>query len=138
MSNSAITPFLSYLGWSFLPNLATSFVQSIYYRLTLRAGTAPPRPGTPQFARDYRRVRIFVLTLYLIYTILQSLYDVKLQGDFYTLLAISPYTTSDREIKSKFRRLAAKFHPDKLTHSPSTPPTPPSQPSCTSAWPQRL
>lgn len=53
------------------------------------------------------------MTLYLVYTLLQSLYDVKLAGDFFTLLSVQP-TSTDREIKSHFRRLAAKYHPDKL------------------------
>ena len=36
-----------------------------------------------------------------------------LAGDFFTLLSVTP-STPDREIKSRFRRLAAKYHPDKL------------------------
>ena len=59
-----------------------------------------------------------MLCLYLIYTLAQSLYDIKLAGDFYTVLGVSP-TSSEREIKAKFRRLAAKFHPDKIRESES-------------------
>lgn len=88
-------------------------MQSIYYKLTVPVGRAPPQPGTPVYASHHRRIRILVLTLYLVYTLLQSLYDTKLAGDFFTLLAVTP-STSDREIKSRFRRLAAKYHPDKL------------------------
>lgn len=44
---------------------------------------------------------------------MQTLYDIRLAGDFYTVLGVSP-TSPDREIKAKFRRLAARFHPDKI------------------------
>lgn len=54
-----------------------------------------------------------MLCLYLIYTLFQTLYEIRLAGDFYTLLGVSTHA-SEREIKARFRRLAAKFHPDKL------------------------
>ncbi|KAK5945684.1 hypothetical protein PMZ80_002891 [Knufia obscura] len=120
MADNALIPVLSYLGWSFLPNLATQFLQTIYYRITLSAGTPHPQPGSPLYARDHRRIRICVLTLYLLYTLAQSLYDVKLAGDFYTLLGVDPYLTTEKEIKSKVRRLAARYHPDKLGASSSS------------------
>ena len=110
--SDTLSPLFSFLGWSFLPNLATQFLQSLYYRITLPAGTLPPQPGTPLHIRDYRRIRITVLVLYLFYTLLQSLYDVKRQGDFYTILYLTPSAT-DKEIRTRQRRLAAKFHPDK-------------------------
>lgn len=117
MADSAIVPLLSYLGWSFLPNLGTQLLQNIYYRITISAGAPYPQPGTPIYARDHRRIRVLVLTLYLLYTLAQSLYDVKLAGDFYTLLSVDPHHTTDKEIKSRLRRLAARFHPDKISQS---------------------
>ncbi len=54
-----------------------------------------------------------MLSLYLLYTLVQALYDVKLAGDFYTLLGVTPWST-DREVKSRFRKLASRYHPDKL------------------------
>ncbi|KAJ9662798.1 hypothetical protein H2198_001250 [Neophaeococcomyces mojaviensis] len=114
MADSAIVPLLSYLGWSFLPNIGTNLLQNVYYRVTISAGQPHPQPGTGRYARDHRRIRVLVLCLYLVYTLAQSLYDVKLAGDFYTLLSVDPYRTSDKEIKSRLRRLAAKFHPDKM------------------------
>jgi DnaJ domain len=46
----------------------------------------------------------------------QTLYDIRLAGDFYSALGLSP-ASADREIKAKFRRLAARFHPDKVRSS---------------------
>lgn len=119
MSDSTVASLVSYLGWSFLPNLLTNWLQNLYYKLTVRAGSPPPQPGTILYARDHKRIRILVLTLYLLYTLAQTLYDVKLVGDFYTLLSVDPWSTTEKDIKSRLRRLAAKFHPDKLGSSPA-------------------
>ena len=59
-----------------------------------------------------------MLCLYLLYTLAQSLYDIRLAGDFYTVLGVTP-TSSERDIKAKFRRLAARFHPDKVRDNDS-------------------
>ena len=93
--------------------MATSLIQSLFYNLTKRAGSPRPQPGQALYAYHRRRIHIFVLGLYLLYTLLQTLYDIRLAGDFYTVLGVSP-TSPDREIKAKFRRLAARFHPDKI------------------------
>ena len=114
MSDSALTGIFSFLGWSFIPGYATSFLQTFYYKLTIRAGAPTPQPGTPLYAYHHRRIRIFVLCLYLLYTLIQGLYDIRLAGDFYTALGVTPYST-DREVKARFRRLAARFHPDKVS-----------------------
>lgn len=49
----------------------------------------------------------------MVYTLSQALYDVKLSGDFYVLLGVTPWST-EKEVRSRFRRLAARYHPDKL------------------------
>jgi hypothetical protein len=81
--------------------------------VTLPAGSRYPQPGEPLFAYHHRRIRVFVLSLYLLYTLAQALYDIRLAGDFYTLLGVTPWA-SEREVKSRFRKLAARYHPDKL------------------------
>jgi hypothetical protein len=88
-------------------------LQSFYYRLTIRAGSPRPQPGQPLYAYHRRRIHIFVLSLYLVYTFVQTLYDLRLAGDFYTDLGVTP-ASPDREVKARFRRLAAKLHPDKI------------------------
>ncbi len=91
----------------------TSLIQTLFYNLTKRAASPRPQPGQALHAYHRRRIYIFVLCLYLLYTLVQTLYDIRLAGDFYTALGVSP-TSPDREIKAKFRRLAARFHPDKI------------------------
>lgn len=103
---------LSLIGWTFLPNLVTGWVQTIYYGITIRAGDPKPRPGSPRFAEHRRRIHIFVVSLYLLYTIYEADHDLRRQGSFYSDLSL-PLDASERDIKTRFRRLAAVHHPDK-------------------------
>ncbi|CAK7223496.1 hypothetical protein SCUCBS95973_005199 [Sporothrix curviconia] len=109
---------LSLVGWSFLPNFVTGWAQSIYYSITIRAGDPRPMPGTPRFAEHRRRIQMLVVALYLAYTIYEADYELRRAGSFYRDLGV-PLTASDREIKSRFRRLAALHHPDKAGPSAS-------------------
>ncbi|KAG6041702.1 hypothetical protein E4U41_002785 [Claviceps citrina] len=111
-----MSALISILGWSFLPDLVTSFVQTIYYGITIRAGSPKPKSGSPQHARHRRRIQILVMTAYLLYTVYEAGHDVSQTPSYYTELGV-PITATDREIKSRFRRLAALHHPDKKTSS---------------------
>ncbi|KAL2127826.1 hypothetical protein VTI74DRAFT_10115 [Chaetomium olivicolor] len=111
-----MSAFLSLLGWSFLPSLVTGWTQTLYYGITIRAGDPKPQPGTPRWAEHRRRIHIAVVALYLLYTIYEADYDLQRAGSFYTDLSV-PLNATDREIKSRFRRLAALYHPDKAAGS---------------------
>lgn len=126
MSNN----LLSYAGWTFLPNvrspqyapllhcqqpsfvrrliselqLVTGWVQSLYYGITIRAGDPKPQPGTPRYTKHRRRIHLAVIILYLLYTIYEADYWVRLNGDFYQDLGL-PVDVDEKRIKSKFRRL---------------------------------
>ncbi|EFR02970.1 hypothetical protein MGYG_05969 [Nannizzia gypsea CBS 118893] len=108
-----VSRVFSYAGWAFLPGLATSFLQNLYYRITIRAGTAHPQPGSARHSRHNRRIHIAVISSYLLYTIYEDYHSLRVAGDFYSLLKVLP-TSDERTIKSHFRRLAAVFHPDKV------------------------
>ncbi|KAL2263474.1 hypothetical protein VTK26DRAFT_6681 [Humicola hyalothermophila] len=108
-----MSALISLLGWSFLPNLVTGWTQSLYYSITIRAGDPRPQPGTPRFAEHRRRIYMIVVALYLLYTIYEADYDLQREGSFYADLGV-PLTATDREVKSRFRRLAALHHPDKV------------------------
>ncbi|OAA68505.1 4-coumarate-CoA ligase [Niveomyces insectorum RCEF 264] len=92
--------------------LVTGWAQSLYYSVTIRAGDPRPQPGTPRFAEHRRRIHILVVALYLAYTIYEADYDLRRAGSFYQDLGI-PLTASERDVKARFRRLAALHHPDK-------------------------
>ncbi|KAF3384895.1 Chaperone protein DnaJ [Penicillium rolfsii] len=104
---------LPFIGWSFLPNYATSFLQSVYYGITIRAGDPRPMPQTPRFERDRRRIFVLVIISYLFYTLYETFHQVQVAGDYYKVLGVSPFA-DERTIKSRFRKVAAQFHPDKV------------------------
>ncbi|KAI2625863.1 hypothetical protein GGR54DRAFT_593283 [Hypoxylon sp. NC1633] len=104
---------LSLIGWTFLPNLVTGWVQYIYYGLTIRAGDPKPPPNSPRYADHRRRIHILVVSLYLLYTIYEADYDLRRASNYYADLGV-PFSASERDIKSRFRRLAALHHPDKV------------------------
>ncbi|KAH7026126.1 membrane associated DnaJ chaperone-like protein [Microdochium trichocladiopsis] len=104
---------LSFVGWSFLPNLITGWVQTIYYGVTIRAGEPKPTPGTPRYNEHRRRIYILVVSCYLLYTVYEADWVLQRAGTFYSDLGV-PVDASEKEIKSRFRRLAAMHHPDKL------------------------
>ncbi|KAF2967093.1 hypothetical protein GQX73_g6467 [Xylaria multiplex] len=115
-NNKSDNNMLSLVGWLFLPNLVTGWVQSIYYGLTIRAGDRRPPPNSARWQLHRRRIHTLVITLYLIYTIYEADWDLQRRGSFYSTLGV-PLEATEREIKSRFRRLAATHHPDKLSHS---------------------
>ncbi|KAL2824772.1 hypothetical protein BDW59DRAFT_147066, partial [Aspergillus cavernicola] len=104
---------LSLIGWYTLPKYATNTVLYVYYGLTIRAGDPKPQPGSPRYARDRRRVFIAIVTVYLLYTLFEVFQQIQKEGDFYQALGVSPLS-DERAIKTRFRRLAAQHHPDKL------------------------
>ncbi|KAI8963699.1 hypothetical protein F5Y11DRAFT_134775 [Daldinia sp. FL1419] len=104
---------LSLVGWTFLPNLVTGWIQSIYYGFTIRAGDPKPAPNSPQYAEHRRRIHILVVSLYLLYTIYEADYEIRQDSNYYVDLGV-PLSASERDIRSRFRRLAALHHPDKV------------------------
>ncbi|KAH0564889.1 hypothetical protein GP486_001728 [Trichoglossum hirsutum] len=104
----------SYLGWAFLPQLATNFLQSLFYSLTIRAGDPKPSPGSPKHEKHRRRIQIVVISLYLAFTIFEADWNLRRDGDFYQALGVD-HDADDKALKSKFRRLAAQYHPDKIS-----------------------
>ncbi|KEY70284.1 hypothetical protein S7711_06987 [Stachybotrys chartarum IBT 7711] len=92
--------------------LVTSWAQSIYYGITIRAGDPKPAPGSARFKEHRRLIHILVITCYLLYTIYEADYDLRRNSSFYADLDV-PVSAGEREIKSRYRRLAAQHHPDK-------------------------
>ncbi|KAJ2901877.1 hypothetical protein MKZ38_001310 [Zalerion maritima] len=114
-SNNAV---LSLLGWTFLPNLLSSWLQRIYYGITIRAGTPHPIPGSPKYNLHRRRIHILVVSLYLLYTIYEADHSIRVEGNYYTDLSL-PFSATEKEIRSRMRRLAAQHHPDKTASGSS-------------------
>jgi hypothetical protein len=109
MSTSSL---LSYAGWYILPSLATSLLQSTLYTIFIRAGDPRPAPGSPRHNRDKKRIHAFVIIAYLLYTLYEAHYQLRREGDFYSILGL-PIMATEKEIQSRFRRLTVQYHPDK-------------------------
>lgn len=71
-------------------------------------------PQTPRYERHRRNIFLIVIVAYLLYTLYETFHQVQLAGDFYQALGVSPFA-DERTIKSRFRRLAAQHHPDKVS-----------------------
>ncbi|KAI9728797.1 MAG: hypothetical protein M1834_007183 [Cirrosporium novae-zelandiae] len=110
MSSSLI----SYVAWTFLPNMVTGWVQSIWYGISIRAGDPRPQPGSPRYMKHRRRIHIGVIVIYLMYMIFEADWEIRKAGDFYQDLGVSQYA-DEKAIRSRFRRLAVIYHPDKLS-----------------------
>ncbi|KAI5304740.1 hypothetical protein KEM56_006007 [Ascosphaera pollenicola] len=118
---SLLNSAIGYASWAFIPQFITGFAQSIYY--DYRPSKSPaPAEGSPEYARDRRRIYILVVTSYLLWTIWSTYAGIQSERDFYRLLGVTPMS-SEKEIRSKYRRLATMFHPDKVRSSepPVTP-----------------
>ena len=96
--------------------LVTGWLQTLYYGITIRAGHPKPQPGSPRYNLHRRRIHLIVVSSYLLYTIYEADWDIRKESDFYHDLGL-PRSATEKEIKSKFRRLAAIHHPDKLSSS---------------------
>ncbi|KAL3422589.1 DnaJ domain-containing protein [Phlyctema vagabunda] len=107
---------LTYIGWGVLPNMISGWVQALWYGITIRAGDPKPAPGSPKYVLHRRRIQIIVISAYLLYTIYEADWNIRKASDFYQDLGVA-HSATEREIKSRFRRLAAIHHPDKVSSS---------------------
>ncbi|KAF7594405.1 hypothetical protein BBP40_009386 [Aspergillus hancockii] len=107
-----MSSLLSFVGWAVLPNV----------RAGPRGSSTQPVvvPPSPRYTRHRRRIFILVVTSYLLYTLYETFHQVQVAGDFYRALGVSPLA-DDKTIKSRFRRLAAQHHPDKITPGDGAP-----------------
>src|ERR1044071_4088098 len=97
-----MSDWLNFLGWTFLPSLATNWIQNIYYKIVYRAGANIPKPGQQKYASHRRRIYIFVVLAYLIYTIVEVIHSIP--PNYYDLLEVDQNFTT-KELKSNLRKL---------------------------------
>ncbi|KAL1410602.1 hypothetical protein Q8F55_004619 [Vanrija albida] len=101
--------YLSPVLWSLLPGQAVHAALPVL--CSLAPGLLPPAPpGTPAYARNYRRVLTAGILLYLAYALATA--DTGAAGDWYATLGVSPLATDD-ELRRAFRSLSRVYHPDR-------------------------
>lgn len=117
----------SILCWTFLPQFLTNALVSTFYRLSPSSRPTIPPNANPQHlasaqARSqlhHRRARVLLVTAYLLYSVLSVYYaqSVGLEQNYYSLLGL-PREALENDpsgvVKSHWRRLARRFHPDKV------------------------
>ncbi|KAF3145288.1 hypothetical protein TWF703_007872 [Orbilia oligospora] len=111
-SSYNIGPIGSFIGWAFLPNLVTGWVQSFLYRIFTRAGDPMPQPGSPRYMRDRKYIYCFVIATYLAFTIYECWTGIVGHPTFYEMLGV-PANADEKLIKRGFRKATVKYHPDK-------------------------
>lgn len=79
---------LSIGAWYLLPNLVTGWIQTIYYRITLRAGDPAPQPGTPQYIKHRKIIRCSVIGIYLLYCVYEADWNLRQEGTYYQDLGV--------------------------------------------------
>ncbi|BEJ16656.1 hypothetical protein CspHIS471_0600570 [Cutaneotrichosporon sp. HIS471] len=103
------------LLWSFLPAQLTAALLPTLSGLA--PGLLPPSPpGTPGYARNFRRVITALVLGWLAYAFITDRPDEK-GGDWYDLLGV-PVRVGEDGLKKAFRGLSRKFHPDKVGPNP--------------------
>ncbi|KAF2405163.1 membrane associated DnaJ chaperone-like protein [Trichodelitschia bisporula] len=103
----------SWGAWYVLPNLVTGWLQTFYYRITLRAGEHQPRPGEPRWAKHRKNIFILVIAAYLLYTIYEADWELQRASTFYRDLSV-PVDADERTIRTQFRKISVRLHPDKV------------------------
>lgn len=105
---------LSFLGWFFIPKLATASILTVYYRLKYTKRSEEPPRGSPQNKRDGKIVYTLVICAYLAYSLIRVYREVLVKEiPYYEILGLRP-NASSKEIKKEFRKLSLQLHPDKV------------------------
>jgi hypothetical protein len=99
---------LSLAGWYFLPNFVTNWAQTIYYRLTLRAGDPAPQTGTPQFIRHRKIIYCSVIGAYLLYCLYEADWKLQQDGTFYQDLGVQ-IDVGEKTLQKTLRRMQVPF-----------------------------
>lgn len=82
----------------------TGYLQQTLYTIFIRAGDPKPPPNSPRYIRDRKRIHIFVILAYLLYTVVEADYQLRRAGDFYQVLGV-PHDVEEKALQSRFRRL---------------------------------
>ncbi|RHZ75386.1 hypothetical protein Glove_214g36 [Diversispora epigaea] len=98
---------INFLGWTFFPHLATNLIQKIYYKIFYPAGV---KPQQQKYEIHRRRIYIFIVLIYLLYTIADVI--TSRSSNYYDVLKVDRDFTT-KEIKTNLRKLQLAFHPDK-------------------------
>lgn len=119
----------SFIGWFFIPRIVTYFIQTVYYVAVTPLGEAKPAKNSSRFKRDKARIFGTIIALYLLFTVADDFYSVlndaknpnSSVNSLYSILEMKtpipgsdPLESSQSQLRSNFRKLSRKYHPDKI------------------------
>lgn len=102
----------TYLGWAYVPNIATRQLLPYFhkaYQLALRR--PPPAPNTKAYQTHYRLLYAAVVVSYLLYNFYEA--ALSMERNYYEILGVEP-TADEGMLKTAFRQFARKHHPDRV------------------------
>lgn len=133
---ASFTGNFSFIGWFFVPRVVTYLIQTIYYVAVTPLGETKPAPNSARHKRDKARIFTSIISLYLLFTIADDFYSVindtsnpnSSVNSLYSILEMKTPVpgagsaegkngmpeTSANHLRSSFRKLSRKYHPDKV------------------------
>ncbi|KAG0050501.1 hypothetical protein BGZ83_004698 [Gryganskiella cystojenkinii] len=109
------------LGWYFLPTFLANSLQQIWYTYQYPQSkperfSQRPVAGSQDQVRLHRRLLLFVALAYLCYDTL-NVFQSTTGSNYYTTMDLKVDEFSVKDLKSNFRKLSLKYHPDKVGQS---------------------
>ncbi|KAJ1941272.1 hypothetical protein GGF37_003626 [Kickxella alabastrina] len=99
-------------GWMLLPPFAAKCTLVAFHWILRRFSPhLVPHPNTAKHAQHQRLSYIFVILLYLGYTLWST--EKGLAPNYYTMFGLDPGSYAPQQLRSNFRRLSLVLHPDK-------------------------
>ncbi|EIN06592.1 DnaJ-domain-containing protein [Punctularia strigosozonata HHB-11173 SS5] len=112
MVSSSASAILRLTGWSYIPDLATRQLLSVFHRVYPNIFHGPaPAPRTPQYVLHYRLTFAVVVLGYLSYNFIEA--SSTMRPNFYELLGVGP-DADETALKQAFRSFARRNHPDRV------------------------
>lgn len=96
--------------WSVVPKFFASFVLNQYYKLSYPSAASRPKPGSSKFRKHFVLAYSAVMVVYFAYCVGQTVYDLPVS--YYERMGILR-KNADTDLKSRYRSLVLKLHPDK-------------------------
>ncbi|KAG4302028.1 hypothetical protein PCK1_001703 [Pneumocystis canis] len=119
MSNEEFTEIISklsvfsWIGWYFFFKYFVEILQKLFYQIRKHiTGVKQPSVNSKIFFKDKQKISFILTFIYLIYTICG--FYRSFSKNFYEILEVSPYYYDKQKLKTQFRKMALKLHPDKM------------------------
>lgn len=116
--------FWGLIGWYYLPTFVANVLQKLWYGIQFRfrsrqqkdpAAETPAAPafGSPEYIRHHRRILLLVTIGYLCWNTM-NMARTTTSDNFYTRLDLKFDHFTQKQLRTNFRKLSLKYHPDKV------------------------